>query len=280
MDSQTAVDLAREALSTALLVGAPVLLVGVVVGLLISLDAGPHADPGSDDLVCAQDRHHGAGVGVVPSLADPADDDLFRESDHQYSGDDYWEGEPRCEHGVSETQCLEQGKFMELLLSLYTNQFLVFLLVLTRVSGLVMVAPCLEFSRDTDASARFLAIGIALIITPLFWHTPIDDPGNLVQLAILLACEFAVGLALGLAVMICFAGMELAGQILGQMTGMSLADVASPDFDASVPVFSQFLHMLMLAVFILTGGHHYLLHAFLQSLPQHAARTGSFFPCR
>lgn len=37
MDAQTAVDLGREALSTALLVGAPVLLVGVVVGLLIGL---------------------------------------------------------------------------------------------------------------------------------------------------------------------------------------------------------------------------------------------------
>ena len=37
MDSQTAVDLARQALSTALLIGAPVLLVGVLVGLIISL---------------------------------------------------------------------------------------------------------------------------------------------------------------------------------------------------------------------------------------------------
>jgi len=37
MDAQSAVDLAREALSTALVVGAPVLLVGVVVGLLIGL---------------------------------------------------------------------------------------------------------------------------------------------------------------------------------------------------------------------------------------------------
>ncbi len=37
MDSQVAVDLTREALSTALLIGAPVLLVGVLVGLLISL---------------------------------------------------------------------------------------------------------------------------------------------------------------------------------------------------------------------------------------------------
>ncbi len=37
MDSQVAADLAREALSTALIVGAPVLLVGVVVGLVIGL---------------------------------------------------------------------------------------------------------------------------------------------------------------------------------------------------------------------------------------------------
>jgi flagellar biosynthetic protein FliQ len=37
VDSQTAVDLARQALSTALVIGAPVLLVGVIVGLLISL---------------------------------------------------------------------------------------------------------------------------------------------------------------------------------------------------------------------------------------------------
>ena len=37
MDNQTAVDLARQALSTALIIGAPVLVVGVIVGLLISL---------------------------------------------------------------------------------------------------------------------------------------------------------------------------------------------------------------------------------------------------
>ena len=157
---------------------------------------------------------------------------------------------------------------MEFLLSIYTNQFLVFLLVLTRVSGLVMVAPVWS-SRSMPVRVRaFLAIGIALIITPLFWHTPIDDPTNVIHLAILLGCEFAIGLALGLAVMICFAGMELAGQILGQMTGMHLADVASPDFDASVPVFSHFLHMLMLAIFIITGGHQYVLDTFFRIFQQ------------
>ena len=37
MDSQAAVDLAREALATTLLVGAPILSVGIAVGLVISL---------------------------------------------------------------------------------------------------------------------------------------------------------------------------------------------------------------------------------------------------
>ena len=150
---------------------------------------------------------------------------------------------------------------MELLISLYMNQFLIFLLVLTRVSGLTMVAP-LWSSRAIPIRVRaFVSIGIALMITPLFWNTPLTYPGDVVQLSILLASEFTIGLALGLAVTICFAGAELAGQILGQMTGMSLADVASPDFDASVPVFSQLLHIVLLAIFILTGGHHYLFHA-------------------
>ncbi len=157
---------------------------------------------------------------------------------------------------------------MDFLLSIYTNQFLIFLLVLTRVGGLVVVAPIWS-SRVIPARIRaFLAVGIAMIIAPLWWNTPIDDPGNVVHLTVLLTCEFAVGLALGLAVMICFTGMELAGQILGQMTGMSLADVASPDSNVNVPVFSQFLHMLMLAVFVLIGGHQHMLHAFFRVFKQ------------
>ncbi|MFO7906727.1 MAG: flagellar biosynthesis protein FliQ [Planctomycetota bacterium] len=37
MDTETAIDLARDALATTLLVGTPILAVGILVGLLISL---------------------------------------------------------------------------------------------------------------------------------------------------------------------------------------------------------------------------------------------------
>ena len=107
-----------------------------------------------------------------------------------------------------------------------------------------------------------------MIVSPLMWHTPLDDPGNVLNLLVLLGYEFAVGLSLGLAVMIYFAALELAGQVMGQMSGMSLADVVSPTFDTTVPVFSEFLNLLMLSIFVVTGGHQYLLDALLQVFQQ------------
>jgi len=124
-----------------------------------------------------------------------------------------------------------------------------------------------------------LAIGISLIISPLLWQTPLDDPGDLLHLLVLLGCEFAVGLSLGLAVMIYFAGLELAGQVMGQMSGMSLADVVSPTFDTNVPVFSEFLNLLMLSVFVVTGGHQYMLEALLQAF-QHMPPGTAHLPRR
>lgn len=153
---------------------------------------------------------------------------------------------------------------MELLLSLYEDHFVIFLLVLTRVGGLIAVAP-LWSSRTIPMQIRaLLAFGIAMIITPLWWHTPVEDPGNLLHLIMLLVSEFAIGLSLGLAVLICFVGMEYAGQLAGQMTGMRLANMASPDHNNTVSVFAQFLRMLMMAVFVVTGGYEYLLHVFFQ----------------
>jgi len=153
---------------------------------------------------------------------------------------------------------------MEFLLSIYTDQFLVFLLVLARVSGLVAIAPMWSSQAIPGRVRAFVAIGISLIITPLWWHTPVAVPENVIHLAILIASEFAIGLSLGLAVMICFVGIDLAGETLGQMTGMRLANTASPDYNASMSVFSQFLHMLMLAVFLIAGGYRYLLDVFFQ----------------
>jgi flagellar biosynthetic protein FliR len=85
------------------------------------------------------------------------------------------------------------------------------------------------------------------------------------MLGALVAREAVLGVALGLAVMILLSGMQLAGQIISQTSGMTLADVANPTFEMSVPLFSQLLELLALAIFFIVGGHRLVIDALLRS---------------
>jgi flagellar biosynthetic protein FliR len=151
------------------------------------------------------------------------------------------------------------------LIELYRDQLLLFVLVLTRVSTLVMTAPIFG-SRNIPIRIRaFLAIGFALIITPLHFDAAREMPLDLVNLAVLISREAVLGLALGLAIMILFTGLHLTGQVMGQMSGMALADTYDPTFDTSVPVFTQLLDAVTLSVFIAIGGHRQIMAALLDT---------------
>jgi flagellar biosynthetic protein FliR len=154
---------------------------------------------------------------------------------------------------------------MSSLLALYLDQFLVFVLVLTRVGSLLMTLPVLGTATVPWQVRAMLAIGVSLMLTPLFWGLELPRPENLLILASLLLREVVLGVALGLAILILLSGMQLAGQIISQTSGMTLADVANPTFETSVPLFSQILELLALAIFFIVGGHRQVIDALLSS---------------
>ncbi len=154
---------------------------------------------------------------------------------------------------------------MSALIELYRDQLLLFVLVLTRISTLVMTAPIFG-SRNVPVRVRaFLAIGFAVVITPIHFDAAREMPADLINLSVLVAREAVLGLALGLAVMILFTGLHLTGQVMGQMSGMALAETFDPTFDSSVPVFTQLLDAVTLSVFIAIGGHRQVMGAMLDT---------------
>lgn len=155
---------------------------------------------------------------------------------------------------------------MSPLLTLYFEQFLTFVLVLTRVGALVMALPIFGGTGTPIQARALLAVTIALLVTPLHFGQPLVPPESLPALAGILAKEALLGLALGGAVMALVGGVQLAGQIIGQTSGLSLADVADPTFESNVSVFSHFLELVTLAVFFSIGGHRRLMDALLDSL--------------
>ena len=143
------------------------------------------------------------------------------------------------------------------------SRLVVFVLVLTRISGLLMTAPLFS-NRSAPMRVRaMLAIVLAMFITPLQSQGAVPDPGTLVNLVTLMIGEAIVGLSLGLGLQILFSGVQLTGYTLGQMSGAQLAEAFDPTFDQSVPVHSQLLDLVTLAVFVTIGGHRELLDALL-----------------
>ena len=143
------------------------------------------------------------------------------------------------------------------------SRFMVFTLVLGRTSGLVATAPVFNALGLPRQVLAFLAVALALVVTPVYINTSMPPVGDFATYAHMLVNEVAVGVLLGLGMNILFTGIQVAGQIVSQMSGLSLADVFNPSFDESISVFSQLFYFLTLAVFVAIGGHRMLIDALL-----------------
>jgi flagellar biosynthetic protein FliR len=169
---------------------------------------------------------------------------------------------------------------MSLLESLLVGQFATFVLVLARIGALVMTAPIFGTRAAPFQARGLLAIAMALIVTPLQSSTPPVGFENMLVFGRYLASEAMLGLLLGLGIMIFLTGVQLTGQIISQLGGTALADGFDPALEENVPVFSQLLYFLTLAMFVLLDGHRLLAEAVLDTyvwLPPGRAALGESF---
>jgi flagellar biosynthetic protein FliR len=109
----------------------------------------------------------------------------------------------------------------------------------------------------------FLTVAIALLLTPTQLGAPVNYPTDLVAHLILIGTELLLGMILGAGVMILLAGVQITGQLISQLSGMSLADVFNPGFDSEVPLVAHLMYLTTLAVFLLIDGHRYLIAGLL-----------------
>ena len=168
---------------------------------------------------------------------------------------------------------------MDWLSQLDAQKFLLFTLVFTRVGGLVITAPIFSAPEVPARVRALLAVALAALITPTQWDVAVADPGSTLNYAVFLASELIVGLSLGLGIVALFSGLLLAGRMIGQMSGLVLADVFDPASGISVSVFSRLMMLVTTAVFVAIGGHRILMAGLLDTFvtipPGSAAVPGS-----
>jgi flagellar biosynthesis protein FliR len=166
------------------------------------------------------------------------------------------------------------------LTGLLTQPLITFVLVLARIGALMLTAPLFGHSALPRRIRGLLAISLSVLVLPMQLGLPPVGVRDLLDLLRLVAGEMLLGLLLGMGVRLLFTAVQLTGQLISQLSGMSLADVFSPGFEADVPIFSQLLFYLTLAVMVCLGGHRMIVEALLDTYvllpPGQAVLSGDF----
>lgn len=159
------------------------------------------------------------------------------------------------------------------------DHFVTLTLVLARTSGLVVTAPIYGTTEVPTQVRVLLAFAMALLIAPGQLAAPVQMPDATLSYLVIVGGEALLGVILGLGIMIVISGIQLAGQIIGQLSGMSLAEVFSPGVDSNLPLFSQVFYLFALTLFVSIGGHRLvmagLLDTFATMPPGHVAFSSS-----
>ncbi len=149
--------------------------------------------------------------------------------------------------------------------SLQIEKFLLFVFVLIRVSGIMMVTPVLGAQQVPARIRALFAAAISMVITPSLWNVPVDLPTNSIEFFLFAAGELILGLCLGLGIFILFSGIQLAGQLISQSSGLMMANLVDPFSGDNMSYFSNFLYWIVVAVFICMGGPSMVVAALLES---------------
>lgn len=145
------------------------------------------------------------------------------------------------------------------------SKFAVFTLILGRIGALVMTAPVFGKQALPMQIRALLAVALSLLIVPI--HVTQELPGdwNLFSYAHLMLNEVLVGLLLGVGVTILLSGVQLAGHIVSQLSGLALSDVFDPNMEAEASPLTQLFYFVALAMFVSFGGPRLVMEALLDT---------------
>lgn len=129
-----------------------------------------------------------------------------------------------------------------------------FLILFTRIFALLSVAPL--FSSQAIPGVARVALGLftAVMIFPWVYEAGYPMPDNGLQYMFLLIGEALIGISLGFVLVVIYAAFLVAGQYFSFQMGFGASQVYDPMAQVQIPLMGQFLNIIAMFVFIITGG--------------------------
>lgn len=151
------------------------------------------------------------------------------------------------------------------LLNISVEEFKLFVMIFIRISVVIFLFPILGSSVVPKTAKAGFALVFAIILVPVVQLDLKLFPNNTVSVLILMVSEFFIGLILGLTVRLFFAGVQLAGRIIGFQMGFMMANVVDPMSGESLSIVEQIGYWVALLAFLIMNGHHLFIYAIVES---------------
>ncbi|MDY7537112.1 flagellar biosynthetic protein FliR [Undibacterium sp. RTI2.1] len=139
-----------------------------------------------------------------------------------------------------------------------------FIWPLTRILGLIVIAPPFGNNSVPVQVKLVLGITIALIVTPIIPPLKNVDMISLTGIMILTQ-QFVIGSAMGFMMRVTFAGIEMAGEVIGLTMGLGFATFFNPQTQGRSSAISQFMVLLATLLFLTLNVHLSLIATLVDS---------------
>ena len=152
------------------------------------------------------------------------------------------------------------------LFTLLQDHAAVFLLMLTRCSGIFLIAPffgSLNIPIMVRAATAFM---FAVVLFPVVDGLgPVDAPTSVLMYTVAVLKELFIGWLIGFVAYVCFSAIHMAGKVMDMQVGFAVVNVMDPTSGQQIPLIGSFLYNLGIIVFLVTNGHHMLITALAES---------------
>ncbi len=155
---------------------------------------------------------------------------------------------------------------MELLDLLSPKNIVGFIIILTRLSGMISSAPLFSTYPIPIQVKAWLVASVAFIMFPVVSAgSNFVVPTDMLGMSLVLFKEFSIGFFIGFMANFVFVGIQMGGQLLSQQVGLAMSSVLDPATQSNVPVVGELYMLLTTMLFISMGAYQWLFAAIFQS---------------
>lgn len=142
-----------------------------------------------------------------------------------------------------------------------TKAIFTFILILTRNSGMLLIAPLYSSEQIPQHVKVGAAVGLTIVMFPLIYAQTGEVPSNFYFFIIAALKELSVGLIFGFTALLIITAIQITGEYVSHMMGLSIANVVDPVTRLNIPVIGQIYYIIALLIFLFIDGHHWLIAA-------------------